>query len=82
MIQRFIQDEDGSMALEVDEEGIKYFVQRLIVLYSGEVGDFLTVSAVWTAPAPWWRVWDRSRDPLSGQFRLRKVDSSREKHGV
>lgn len=73
MIQKIVEDPDGSTAIELDEEGITYMMNGLIQLYDGEVGEFLTTPAVWTIPSPWWRFWDRAGEPVVGEFRLRRV---------
>lgn len=73
MIHKIVEDDDGNIAIELDEEGIDYFVDGLLALAECSVGSLMVTPSVWTTPAPWWRFWDRSEDPVIGEFRLRKV---------
>ena len=75
MIQRITEDDDGNTALEFDEAGIAYMIQGLIQLRDEhEVGGGVSTPAVWTNDPPWWRFWNRSRDPVVGEIRLRLVE--------
>lgn len=73
MIQKIKEDDDGNTAIEFDEEGIDYLIQGLLALRDDGPGGLMTTPAVWTQPAPWWRFWNRSGDPVVGEFRLRHV---------
>lgn len=74
MIQRIVEDDDGNMAMEFDDEGIDYLIQGLMALAEdGRPSALMTTPSVWETPAPWWRFWDRSGDPVVGEFRLRRV---------
>lgn len=73
MFHKITQDDDGSTAIELDQEGIDYLVEGLMGLYEAEVGGVLSAPLLWTDPAPWWRFWNRTRDPVVGEFRLRRV---------
>lgn len=73
MIQTILEDDDGNTALEFDLEGIDYFIDGLEVLRQGPVNTVLTTPAVWSVPAPWWRFWNRSPEPVVGEIRLRRV---------
>jgi hypothetical protein len=73
MIQKFTEDDDGSTAIEFDEEGIDYMVDGLMELSESPVGTVLSTPAVWTISAPWWKFWNRSPTPVVGVIRLRKV---------
>lgn len=73
MIQKIKEDDDGNTAIEFDEEGIDYLIQGLLALRDDGPGGLMTTPAVWIQPAPWWRFWNRSGDPVVGEFRLRHV---------
>lgn len=73
MLQRITEDDDGNTALEFDEEGIEYLIQGLQSLAEDGPGGLRTTPSMWKIPAPWWRFWDRSGDPVVGEFRLRYV---------
>jgi hypothetical protein len=74
MIQRFTEDDDGSPAIEMDAEGIDFLISGLMDLAEDGLGGLRTADAIWANPAPWWRFWDRSEDPVVGQIRLRYVE--------
>lgn len=73
MIQTIKEDDDGNTALEFDLEGIDYFMSGLEDLRESPIDTVLSTSAVWTISAPWWRLWNRRRDPVVGVIRLRRV---------
>jgi hypothetical protein len=73
MIQKIGEDDDGCTSIELDEEGIDFLIDGLIQLAEAEVGGVMVTPAAWTNPAPWWRFWDRTGDPVVGEFRLRRV---------
>lgn len=74
MIQTIVEDEDGNYALEFDDDGIEYLIDGLTDLFNHkEIGQEFVTPSVWEKPAPWWRFWDRSGDPVVGEFRLRRV---------
>lgn len=74
MIQTFKEDDDGNTAIELDEEGAEYLISGLIALLDDGPGGLRTTPAVWSVKAPWWRIWNRSREPVVGEIRLRRVD--------
>jgi hypothetical protein len=73
MIQKIGEDNDGNTSIELDAEGIDYLIDGLMQLAEAEVGGLMATPAVWTVPAPWWRFWNRTGDPVVGEFRLRRV---------
>lgn len=73
MIQKIVKDDDGSTVIELDEEGIDYLMDGLVALSEAPAGLVMATPAAWTTPAPWWRFWDRTGDPVVGEFRLRRV---------
>lgn len=73
MIQRFIEDDDGNTAIELDEEGIDYLISGLMDLADAHIGEELTTPAVWGVSAPWWKFWNREEEPVVGEFKLRRV---------
>jgi hypothetical protein len=73
MIQRIVEDDDGNTALEFDEEGLEYLIDGLMALLDKDAGTVLTTPAVWTNDPPWWRFWNRKKEPVVGEVRLRRV---------
>lgn len=73
MIQTFKEDDDGNTVIELDQEGAEYLITGLVELLEDGPGGLRTTPAVWTKPAPWWRFWNRSGDPVVGEIRLRHV---------
>jgi hypothetical protein len=64
MIQRIVEDDDGSTALEIDLEGIEFLMEGLSQLSESDIGTVLATPALWV---------DDSGHPEVGEFRLRRV---------
>jgi hypothetical protein len=74
MIQSLIWDDEGNHTLIFDQEGIDYMMTGLMQLSEMREGARLGTPTVWSKSPPWWRFWDRSRDPKVGEFFLKRVD--------
>lgn len=74
MILALVYDDDDNAMLEFDEEGIDWLVIGLEQLRQANPGDYFTTPTVWTKDPPWWRFWNRKRDPVIGEFGLRRAD--------
>jgi hypothetical protein len=74
MIQRITEDDDGNTVIEMDEEGIVFLTEGLMNLLDDGPGGLRSTPAVWTNSAPWWKFWNRSGEPVVGEFRLRYIE--------
>jgi hypothetical protein len=73
VIQRLIYDDDGGVAIELDEEGIDYLMDGLIDCRRAEPGEVFSTPSFWKEQPPWWKFWDRKEVMMTGEFRLRRV---------
>jgi hypothetical protein len=68
-------DENDDPTLYFDQEGIDYMIDGLMRLSEGPVGTRVGTPTVWEKSAPWWRFWNRKKDPRVGEFFLKRVDA-------
>lgn len=65
--------DNGDPTLAVDEEGIDYLISGLQHLIEGDLGTRIGTPTVWSKSAPWWRFWNRSKEPKVGEFFIKRV---------